>query len=110
MSSSVCRPLKRAKSTVGEPLSSATLLPLASVAVMLFTCTAKEVTLASGASVPITKAGPETPPVTGFVSELPQPAASSEATARERRQGRGVLRNDREGIGHSAFCALRILS
>jgi hypothetical protein len=44
---------------VGEPLSRETLFPLLlSVAVMLITCTANEVTLASGASVPTTKLEP----------------------------------------------------
>src|SRR5579871_1849389 len=60
ISSNVCNPLKRAKSTVGEPLSNCTVLPLPSVAVMLCTCTEKDVTLAIGASVPTTNDDPVT--------------------------------------------------
>src|SRR5271166_3050000 len=86
MSSRVCRPLKRAKSTVGVPLMRETLSPLEAMALMLINWTEKEVTLAMGASVPTTKAGPVTLPVAVVPSmELPQPAASSEAVARERR-------------------------
>ena len=60
MSISVCRPLKRAKSTVGEPLSQLhAYCRSASVAEML-TCTLNEMTLAIGASVPTTKEEPVT--------------------------------------------------
>src|ERR1039458_2631228 len=54
MSSNVCSPLKRAKSTVGVPLISETLCPLELMASMLLICTANELTLAKGASVPTT--------------------------------------------------------
>ena len=59
MSINVCRPLKRAKSTVGEPLVNCTVLPFWSVAEML-TCTLNEMTLAIGASVPTTNEEPVT--------------------------------------------------
>jgi hypothetical protein len=58
MSSSVCSPLNRAKSTVGVPLINDIVVPLESVAVTLSTGTENETTLATGASVPTTKAGP----------------------------------------------------
>src|SRR5581483_3583888 len=58
MSSNVCRPLKRAKSTVGVPLSNGTLVPPEVMALTLSSCTENEVTAATGASVPTTKAGP----------------------------------------------------
>jgi hypothetical protein len=92
-SSIVWSPLKRAKSTVGVPLSNGTLLPLASMASTLSTCTAKEVTLDIGASVPTTNAGPVS--AFGVDVELPelepllQPAASSTAAVSK---GRATLK------------------
>ena len=58
MSSSVCRPLKRAKSTVGVPLTSETLVPAEVRALTLISWTLNEMTPAAGASVPMTKALP----------------------------------------------------
>jgi hypothetical protein len=53
---------------------------------MLFIWTAKEVTLANGASAPTTKADPVTvPDAAALEVELPQPAASSAATGKDRR-------------------------
>src|SRR5271155_4488780 len=100
MSSSVCNPLKRAKSTVGSPLTSDTLFPLLSIASTLMICTEKEVTLASGASVPTTKAGPVT--VFGFVVVVVvglvplQPTAMNVATGNETRAVRSLrwIEND----------------
>jgi hypothetical protein len=57
MSRRVWRPLKRAKSTVGEPLRSGTLVPEEVTASMLWISTEKEVTLGRGASVPMMKTG-----------------------------------------------------
>jgi hypothetical protein len=85
MSSKVCKPLKRAKSTVGVPLSNDTLLPLESVALMLSTGTVNETTLAIGASVPTTNDGPVcVAAVIGKVPFIPlvQPATTSAAAVR----------------------------
>jgi hypothetical protein len=57
MSRRVWRPLKRAKSTVGEPLRRGTLVPEVVTASMLWISTEKDVTLGRGASVPMMKAG-----------------------------------------------------
>jgi hypothetical protein len=89
MSSSVCSPLNRAKSTIGEPLISCTVLLFASVAVMLVTCTLNETTLAIGASVPTTNEDP----VGVFellivvVMLLPQPATRKMAIAAHANEG-----------------------
>src|SRR5581483_9299350 len=84
MSRRVCRPLKRAKSTVGEPLMRGTELLLASMALMACSVALNETTLASGASVPMTKAEPEVVP--GLETELPDcmPQPASRKTARRR--------------------------
>src|ERR1039458_3062804 len=84
MSSRVCRPLKRAKSTVGDPLSRGTELLLASMASIDWMVALNETTLASGASVPMTNADPEVVP--GLETELPdcmpQPARRKTASRR----------------------------
>ena len=82
MSSMVCRPLKRAKSTVGVPLISETLSPLASDGVDALNWTANEVTEAMGASVPMTKDGP-VGPVAGV---LPATAARREERGNSERE------------------------
>ena len=109
MSSMVCRPLKRAKSTVGVPLISETVSPLASMALTLVNCTAKEVTEDMGASVPMTKDAPVGPVAVLAVEPEPQPAAKSEAIARERRQTGSLPRSFVDDMGHIAFCLLRSL-
>ena len=58
MSISVCRPLKRAKSTVGVPEIRLAVAPPLLVSVTLLTTTGNETTDANGASVPTKKAGP----------------------------------------------------
>src|SRR5579871_5617831 len=94
MSINVCSPLKRAKSTVGEPLVNCTVLPLESLAEMLI-CTLKEMTLAIGASVPTTKDEPVTVCVllvgVEEVELLPQPVARRVATVNATRDGRASL-------------------
>jgi len=87
-SSSVCRPLKRAKSTVGVPLINETgVPPREGTASMPLICVAKDTMLAMGASVPITDAGAVT--VAGVVGaavepEPPlQPTTSDAAAASE---------------------------
>jgi hypothetical protein len=98
---------------VGVPLISETLWPLALMASMLLICTAKELTLAKGASVPTTKDGPLTPPDAAMLAvDPPQPAASNEAAARERRASKDLprYRDDKVDIGHIAFCEVRSLS
>jgi hypothetical protein len=72
--------LKRAKSTVGLPLISDTLVPLELSAVTLSTGTENETILVAGASVPITKAAPDS--AAGVdpsepLRELVQPAMSN---------------------------------
>src|SRR5215469_1291486 len=109
MSSSVCRPLKRAKSTVGEPLVSWTAFPPASVAEIL-TCTLNETTLASGASVPMTNEAPvgvcelfELEEVT-----LPQPAVRRVAIDKETRDGRMRLPDFRICISDSPLFSANV--
>jgi hypothetical protein len=94
---------------VGAPLTSETVLPLASMALTLVNCTANEVTEDMGASVPTTKDVPAGPVAVLAVDPEPQPAAKSEARARERRQPGSLPRCFEDDIGHIAFCVLRSL-
>src|SRR5579863_5769826 len=98
MSTSVCSPLKRAKSTVGAPLTSETPVPLQSLEEKAWTedsTTEKEVTLAIGASVPTTKDDPvgesELPDPELEVVTPAQPAASSEPTVIARNEAIGLF-------------------
>src|SRR3974390_2338115 len=93
MSSSVCRPLKRAKSTVGEPLRRETVF-VPSEAVMFCTWTANEVTLCTGASVPTKNVEPVAACGLTVVDDWdppPHPAARNEATVKARTVGRALL-------------------
>src|SRR5580698_533120 len=101
MSSSVCKPLKRAKSTVGVPLTSETLLPLLSEAVALWMGTLKETTLATGASVPMTNEGPVSADVVvrGVEFVLLQPATISAVAIRAT-----------SVAGNNLFCVLKSIS
>ena len=63
--------------------------------------------------MPITKDGPLTLPETAVLAtDPPQPAASNEAAARERRASKGLprYRDDNVDIGAIAFCEVRSLS
>lgn len=89
MSRSVCRPLNRAKSTVGVPLISETPVPLQSLEVKACIpeiCTENEVTLAIGASAPITNEAPEGEDELPLLDIEPplQPAKISEPKVRAR--------------------------
>ena len=90
ISSSVCNPLKRAKSTVGVPLISETVVPFDSDrddATLIWT--ENEVTLAIGASVPMTNAGPVTCSVTGLVlATVPAAARCEQRGSGEREECR----------------------
>ena len=111
MSISDWSPLKRAKSTVGVPLTRETVCPMELVALMLSITTAKEVTLATGgASVPTTNDAPVVP-VAVAVDPEPQPTANKDTTASERRQtwSLKLFLDDNDAIGHFAFCALHSL-
>jgi hypothetical protein len=60
-----------------------------------------------GASVPTTKDAPDGPVAVLAVELEPQPAASSEAAARERRKAGslpGCLDKIDDDMGHIAFC------
>src|SRR5271166_4953953 len=90
MSSRVCRPLNRAKSTVGELVVKGTHADILVVVLAVtpqtpVTGTTNETTLAMGASVPTTNAGPVTVCEFGLliVLLLPQPVASKTAAANE---------------------------
>ena len=83
ISSSVCRPLKRAKSTVGVPLISETVVPFNSVATMELIWTANEVTAAIGASVPMTNDG------AGYVARRRVSAGNGASAARGEQRGSG---------------------
>jgi hypothetical protein len=116
MSIRVCNPLKRAKSTVGVPLSNATPVPLQSVdvyALIAESCTLNEVTAAIGASVPTTKEDPvgEVELVLmepDDVEPLPHPAMRNEPTASVTIEGRKSLPRILMSIfRYIAFCGHR---
>jgi len=113
MSIKVCRPLNRAKSTVGVPLTSDTPVPLQSVevyALIAESCTANDVTLAIGASVPTTKDDPVGElelPLVELVDNVPlaHPAIRNEPTASARMDGRKTLPCILKGISDTSLSA-----
>ena len=89
----------------------ATLLPLASIASMLSTCAVNETTLAMGASVPTTNAGPVfedcVPPLLATV-EPPQPAvATSAALNGNNANFRSFIRVSGDILGMSLSACIR---
>ena len=117
MSSSVCSPLKRAKSTVGVPLMSETVLPFGIDGVDGFDLHGERGD-AGHRSVGADDEGRSR--LRCWLLDwcwmaLPQPAANSEAAARERSAMGSLLRDldrledDKDDIGHFAFCVLRSL-